>query len=195
MPVTLILGLIVIALLPSRVFAACEPEGAYGQTCVFNKTFELEKKTRLEDENTWKDKVIDVKEGEVIEFKITIKNAGDISVDDMRFEDILPDELEKISGNLTEEWNDFKVGEKKTFIIKARIRKVEFDRTDNFEKCVVNKAKVEFDGTLEGADTATVCYGDGDITELPETGPTAVMAMTILGLTSTSLGLVLKRKK
>lgn len=194
--VTLLLGALTIALLPSKVLAACESDGAYGQTCVYNKTFELTKKVRIEGDNTWKDKVIDVKEGETIEFRIEIKNIGEVAVDDMKMTDYLPDELERIGGDgLTEEWNDFKVDEEKKFVIKARIKSEEFDRDDNFEKCVVNKAKVEYDGTLEGSDTATVCYGDEDITELPETGATSTEALTLLGLISTGFGFTLKRKK
>ena len=194
--VTLLLGVLTIALLPSKVFAACESDGAYGETCVYNKTFELEKKVRLEGDNTWKGKVIDVKEGEVIEFKIEIVNAGEIAVDDMKMTDFLPDELERIGGSgLTEEWDDFKVGEEKNFKIKARIKSSEFDREGTFEKCIVNKAEVTYDGTLEGSDTATVCYGDEEPTELPETGPLGTEVMTIVGLVSTGFGLMLKRKK
>lgn len=194
--VTLLLGALTIALLPSKVFAACESVGDYGQNCVFNKTFELEKKVRLEGDNTWKGKVVNVKEGEVIEFKIEIKNAGEVAVDDMKMTDILPDELERIGGSgLTEEWTDFKVGEEKNFVIKARIKASEFERTDNFEKCVVNKAEVTYDGTLEGSDTATVCYGNEEPEELPETGPLATEVLTIAGLASTGFGLALKRKK
>lgn len=194
--VTLLLGVLTIALLPSKVFASCESDGAYGQKCVYNKTFELTKKVRIEGDSTWKDKVIDVKEDEVIEFRIKVENIGEVAVDDMKLKDFLPDELKRIGGDgLTEDWDDFKVGETKKFVIKARIKASEFDRDDNFEKCVVNKAEVRYDGTLEGSDTATVCYGDEDITELPETGASGTEAMTILGLASTGFGLMLKRKK
>jgi uncharacterized repeat protein (TIGR01451 family)/LPXTG-motif cell wall-anchored protein len=194
--VTLLLGVLTLAVLPFKVEAACESDGAYGEKCIFNKTFELTKKVRLEGDNTWKDKIIDVKEGEVIEFKIEIKNLGEIAVDDMKMTDFLPDELEKIGGSgLTEEWNDFKVGEEKNFKIKARIKPTEFEREDNFEKCIVNKAEATYDGTLEGSDTATVCYGNEEPKELPETGPLATELMAIVGLASTGFGLALKRKR
>jgi len=195
--VTLLLGFATAVFMPATAIAqTCESDGDYGQTCVYNKTFELIKDVRIEGDNTWKDKVIDVKEGEVIEFRIRIENLGEIAVDDMKMTDFLPDELERIGGDgLTEEWNDFEVGETVTFVIEARIRSEEFDREDNFEKCVVNKAEVRYDGTLEGADTATVCYGNEEITELPETGATATEAMTIFGLASTGFGLILKRKR
>ena len=193
---TLLLGVLSIVLLPSKAFAACEPNYGGGETCEYSEEFKITKKVRLQGDNTWKDKVIDVKDGEVIEFRITVENTGETSDDNMKMIDILPDALERIGGaGLTEEWNDFEVDETKTFIIEARIRSVEFDRDNDFEKCVVNKAEAEQDESLIGSDTATVCYGNEEVTELPETGATATEAMTILGLASTGFGLILKRKK
>lgn len=190
-----ILGVLAIVLLPKKAFAEeCEPNGAYGETCTYEKRFEVSKKVRLEGDDTWKDKIVGVKDNEVIEFKIKIKNKGEVDVDNMKMTDYLPDELFRTGGSgLTEYWSDFEAGTSETFIIKARIRKEEFDRDDNFEKCVVNKAKAEEDGDKVGSDTATVCYGD-EIKELPETGATMTEALTILGLVSTGLGLLLKRK-
>ncbi len=194
--VTLLFGALTIILLPSKAYAACESNGAYGQTCVYNKRFRIEKKVRIEGESTWRDKVINVKEGQIVEFKIEVKNTGEIDVDKMKMTDILPSELERISGSgLTEEWNDFEVGEKETFVIKARVKSREYDRSENFEKCVVNKAELRYKGDLEGSDTATVCYGNKEITELPETGATSTELMTMFGLASTGFGMLLKRRK
>ncbi len=190
-----ILGVIAIVLLPKKAFAAeCTPDGAYGETCVYDKRFEVSKKVRLEGDDTWKDKVIDVKDGEIIEFRIKIKNVGELEVDDMKMTDYLPEELFRTGGDgLTEYWSDFEADSSETFIIQARIRREEFDRDDNFEKCIVNKAKAEYDGDKVGSDTATVCYGDR-IEELPETGATMTEALTIMSLVSTGLGLSLKKR-
>jgi uncharacterized repeat protein (TIGR01451 family)/LPXTG-motif cell wall-anchored protein len=195
--VTLLLGFATAVFMPANVLAqTCESDGAYGQTCVYDKNFKITKKVRLEGDSTWKDKVIDVQEGEVIEFRIRIENIGEKDVDDMKMTDILPDELERIAGSdLTEEWNDFEVGDKVTFVIQARIIVDEFNREDNFEKCVVNKAEAEQDEDLIGSDTATVCYGNEEVTELPETGATATELMSILGFASTGFGMMLKRKR
>lgn len=191
-----LVGVMTIALSSPSVYAACENEGAYGQTCIYNKTFELTKKVRIEGDSKWHDKVTDVKEGDVIEFRIEIENIGEVEVDDMKMSDNLPKELERIGGSgLTEYWNDFEVGDEKKFTIKARIKSSEFDRDGDFEKCVVNKAKVEYKDTLEGADTATVCYGEEEIKELPETGATYTEMLSVVGAASTGLGLLLKRKK
>lgn len=190
-----ILGVLAIVLLPKKVFAEeCEPNGAYGETCTYEKSFEVSKKVRLEGDDTWLDKIVGVKDNEVIEFRIKIKNVGEVEVDDMKMTDYLPEELFRTGGSgLTEYWSDFSPDDSETFIIKARIRKEEFDREDSFEKCVVNKAKAEQDGDKVGSDTATVCYGD-EIKELPETGATMTEAFTILGLVSTGLGLAIKRR-
>ncbi len=44
----LFLGVLTMALflLPSKAYAACEDDGAYGKTCVFEKNFEIEKNVR-----------------------------------------------------------------------------------------------------------------------------------------------------
>jgi len=91
--------------------------------------------------------------------------------------------MERVGGSgLTEYWDDFEPGETKTFYIEAKVKEEEYDRDVDFEKCVVNKAEVEWDGEFEGSDTATVCYGDEDVTELPETGSNEIVALIGFGL-------------
>ena len=162
----------------------------YG-TVTINKRFRIEKQVRLEGDSTWKDKVyIDLNDLEDvnknIEFKITVKNLSDEEADEfdnMRMEDILPNELYRVGGDgLTEYWNNFESGEKVTFELEVRIEDEELDREGSFEKCVVNKAEVEWDGEFEGSDTATVCFGNGELEELPETGAFDALGITGLGL-------------
>ncbi len=177
---------------PEKAYAACETNYGGGQTCTFNKRFDIDKDVRLEGDNEWKDKVIGVEKDDVIEFRIKIENTGEVSVDNMEMKDFLPDELVKVSGNLTEEWDDFGAGDSREFKIKAAVKSSEFDK-ENFEKCVVNKAVVKFDGDEEGSDTATVCYGELEITELPKTGAGNV-ALGIAGALIAVVGFVLKRR-
>lgn len=170
----------------------------YGGVEYINKRFTIEKKVRIQGDDSWKDKVTDVKEGDVIEFRIKIKNKSDDEADDfdnMKMEDFLPDELIRIGGSgLTEYWDNFESGETKTFEIEAKIDSDEFDRDDNFEKCVVNEAEVNWDGEFEGSDTATVCYGDEEPTELPKTGSESIY-FGLAGLASIVTGLVIKKRK
>jgi len=172
--------------------------GQYGRT-VINKSFRIEKSVRVKDrDESFVDKLMLDSEDKdrVLEFKIKIKNTGELKTDDMKMEDFLPDELKRVGGDgLTEYWEDFEPGEIKIFYIDAKVDSEEFDR-ENFEKCVVNKSEVRYKGKFEGADTATVCYGvekKEEITELPETG--FVETLLPVGLGLIAVGYVLKRYK
>lgn len=176
----------------SKAFAGCTSNYGGGETCIYNKRFDIEKKVRKEGDDSWKDKVTNVKKDEVVEFRIKVKNEGEVEVDNMKMKDFLPKEMERIGGSgLTEYWDDFEPGESKTFVIKAVIKDSEYDRK-NFEKCVVNKARVEYDGDNEGSDTATVCYTDKKITELPKTGSESGI-FAALGVSLASIGVALKK--
>jgi LPXTG-motif cell wall-anchored protein len=176
--------------------------GSYGEYGPYggykNKSFDIEKKVRVEDEDEeWKDKVVRVAEDDVVQFRIRIWNTGEITTDDMKMHDYLPDEMYRVGGSgLTEYWDDFEPGEMVEFIIEAKVHSDEYDR-ENFEKCVVNKAVVEFQGHEEGSDTAIVCYemAGEEIEELPSTGATATVAMAITGLGLVTLGFSAKKKE
>lgn len=176
----------------AQVYAGCTSTYGGGEICIYNKRFEIDKDVRVEEkDDDWEDKVMDVEKDDIVEFRIKIKNRSDediddeadISFDNMKMEDFLPDEMERVGGSgLTEYWDDFEPGETKTFYIEAKVKEEEYDRDVDFEKCVVNKAEVEWDGEFEGSDTATVCYGDEDVTELPETGSNEIVALIGFGL-------------
>ena len=181
-----------------KALADCESNYGGGETCIINKRFSIEKKVRIEGDDDWKSKVTDVKEDDVVEFRIKIKNLSDedadINFDDMKMSDSLPKEMDRVGGSgLTESWDDFEPGDTETFIIKAKIDADEFDRDGTFDKCIVNKAKVQWGDEFEGSDTATVCYGEGEPTELPETGALSVTG--IAGIGSLLVGALLRRKK
>ena len=87
-------------------------ESNYGGPEIRNKSFRIEKEVRKEGESDWKDKVLDVLEGDVVEFRIEIENVGEVEVDNMKMEDFLPDELYRVGGDgLTEYFDDFEPGE------------------------------------------------------------------------------------
>ena len=169
---------------------------------MINKRFEIIKEVRLCDSNgencsDWEDKVTGVEEGDVVEFRVRIKNLSDEEADEfdnMKMKDVLPDEMYRIGGDgLTEYWDNFGDNETKTFKIKAMVDSDEYDVDGDFEKCVVNKASAYWDGNFEGADTATVCYGDQEPTELPETGASGTVA--VIGSILVFLGFALKKSK
>lgn len=194
--VAVVLAAVIVIVAGTRpVFADCEPNYGGGETCIFNKSFKITKEVRIKDEDDdWEKKVTDVKKDETVEFRIKVKNVGEVEVDNMKIRDILPDELERTGGDgLTEIWDDFEPDETKEFIIRAKIDEDEFDR-DNFEKCVVNKVELFFDGDFEGSDTAIVCYEKGEIKELPSTGAESTLAMGIAGLEMIVGGIVTKKR-
>lgn len=179
------------------VHAGCKSTYGNGETCYINKRFEIDKDVRIkdDDDDDWEDKVTDVDEDDVVEFRVKIKNKSDDDADDfddMKMEDFLPDEMERVGGSgLTEYWDDFDSDETKTFVIEAKIDEDEFDRDHEFEKCIVNKAEVTWDGDFEGSDTATVCYGDEEVKELPETGSNEIAAL--FGAALIAVGLLLRK--
>jgi len=168
--------------------------GQYGEE-EYNLRFKITKEVRIQGDSEWKDKVTDVKEGEVVEFRIKIRNRSDgpaAATDDMKMEDFLPEEMTKVGGNgLTEEWDNFDPKDEKVFIIQAKVDSDEYDRDVEFEKCVVNKAELRWDGEFQGADTATVCYGNVQPSELPKTG--ALSTMGLSGLVLLVSGLISKK--
>ena len=165
--------------------------GSYGEEEEVNKRFTIEKWVRIEGDDSWEDKVVDVEEDDIVEFRIKVENKSDDeadSFDDMKIEDFLPDEMYRVGGSgLTEYWDDFDSDEDKTFIIKAQVNSEEYDRDVEFEKCVVNKVELYWDDEFEGSDTATVCYGNVEVEELPETGLFPTMALAGLGLLTVGL--------
>jgi hypothetical protein len=178
------------------VLATCTSEGAYGETCVEDESYDIEKWVRIKgaSEASWKDKVTNVKESDTVEFRLRAENTGDVETDDAETEDTLPSEMTKTGGaGLTESWADFGPDDVKEFIIEAKLKASEFSSTVKFEKCVVNKVELTIEGDFKGSDTATVCYNNADV-ELPETGPLAALPLGLTGIAMAAVGGWLKRR-
>jgi LPXTG-motif cell wall-anchored protein/uncharacterized repeat protein (TIGR01451 family) len=179
-----------------RVFA----DSIYGGGEVVNKSFRIEKHVRFVDNGTWKDKITGVTEGRVFEFRIKITNTGELKTNDMSVKDIFPSELEIVEGDfsatdLIKKFEDFKPGDVEEYTFLAKVKNNQFDREDDFEKCVVNKAEVSYKDKFEGSDTATVCYGKGEVAELPKTGAGATLGVTLAGMSLIFAGFFSKRKR
>src|SRR4030043_1367792 len=141
--------------------------------------FKIVKDVKLDGDDSYKDKVfVDLtkssEKGRDIIFRVRVTNLGD-DADDMEMKDSLPDELNKIAGDLIEEWDDFENGEVKEFTFRVKIKDSEIKSDKDYEKCVVNKAELRQDGDFQGSDTATVCYGNVPVKELPKTGFTSMV--------------------
>ena len=200
-------SLVVVAVIVSKsnVYAKdiCESNYGGGETCYLNKSFSIEKEVRLEGDDSWEDKVhIDLtdkdEKDKYIEFRIRVKNLSsderDIDFDNMKMEDNLPDELERIGGSgLTEYWDDFEPGETKEFKIRVELDEDILDDDDDFSDCATNKAKLYWDGDFEGSSDASVCWSNEEVSELPKTG--ASTGLSLLGLALISTGALITKSK
>jgi len=129
---------------------------------------------------------------DIVEFRITVRNTGELEVDDVKMEDILPDELKRVGGSgLTETFDNFKPGDSEKFIIEAEL--TDDAKDENKSDCFVNRARVIYKDHVEGEDVATVCVEVGEISELPETGFDTLTILTVLGLGSMALGIVIRK--
>ncbi len=195
----ILVSLILVSITSSKqVFADNKCKQTYGGGEICNKSFRITKEVSKDKDGNYKDKIVlDTDEwNDTFYFRIKVENVGEVEVDNMKYEDFLPDELEYVdsgSDGLTEEWDNFEPGETVEFFIRAKVDKDEFDNEKEFEKCVVNKVELEYDGNFEGSDTATVCYGDAEISELPKTGAGSSLALLVAGLALISTGTLVKK--
>lgn len=138
-------------------------------------------------------KAEDVKKGEKVEFRITVRNTGDTELRDLKVNDLLPSELVS-NDSLAFTIDTLKVNESKEFFVTATVKDSEFG-DGKAGKCVINRATLKFNDK-ELSDTAVVCWGNGVLgaTKLPETGPIETLVMTVTGLISAISGLVVRRK-
>lgn len=172
-----------------------------GGTETRNRSFSVRKEVRFKGDNEWFKRIGGVKKGDTVEFRIRVENTGDSTVNDMKLTDFLPSETIRTGGDeLISQWDNFKDGSTKTFEIEAQVKDSEFT-SDLTENCVVNRAKVERfyedEWTEVGSAAATVCYGDTSLVvrELPKTGATQNIALSMAGLGFIALGLFLKKFK
>lgn len=179
----------------TKVFAQYGGGGGYD-----SESLEITKEVKLEGDENFRDKVyVDFKNASEkdknIIFRITVKNNGD-SIDKLKYEDFLPNSLDKVSGDLTEEVGSLNNKESRSYEIVASIDEDDKNRDYVFEKCVVNKVELRQDGDYKDNDVATVCYGNVDEpTQLPETGFIPLTGLSGLGLVTLSSYLKKKIKK
>ena len=175
-----------------NAYASCEDVYGGGERCIINKSFRIEKEVRIKGDSTWREKVILEDLDDIVEFRITVRNTGELEVDDVKMEDILPDELKRVGGSgLTEDFDNFKPGDSEKFVIEAEL--TDDAKDEKKANCFVNRAKVIYKDHVEGEDVATVCVETGEISELPETGFDTLTVLTALGLGSMALGIVIRK--
>ncbi|MCA9308284.1 MAG: hypothetical protein R3B92_00350 [Patescibacteria group bacterium] len=153
----------------------------------------VDKHVKLTTSSTWQDKIFDVAKNQTFEFRISVKNNSESTVENLKIVDTLPDSLERLSGSgLTETIDVLAPGKVKEFIFIARVKGSEY--TNNIDTCSQNKVAVyKNDENIADADSS-VCYRTVAVSTLPTTGPIANMLMGIMGIISVFLGFALKAK-
>lgn len=183
-----ILPLLLVTSSITVAFASCS-SSAYGNSCT-NSDYNLTKSVVKNGSTESKEKIIGVKKGETFTYKFKIQNktSKEVTFD---LKDELPKEMEKVSGIGQTETVKVDANSSKNFEMVAKVKDSEFTNKTNFEKCVVNKAYLYTDGSERDASTATVCFGEGTVSKLPQTGAEDLILGA--GVFSTVLGLVLKK--
>ena len=171
----------------TMAFASCSSSG-YGTTCT-NSDYNLTKTVVKNGSTEDKEKITGVKKGDTFtyEFKVENKTSNEVT---LNLVDNLPSEFERVSGIGNTEKIVLGSKSSKTLEMLVKVKDSEFNKT-NFEKCVVNKAYLYKDGSEKDSSTATVCFGEGVISKLPQTGPENFVLGA--GALSLALGFALKR--
>ncbi len=135
-------------------------------------------------------------EQEVV-FLVKVKNTGDKGLEDVKYQDILPEYLKHVAGDMDETF-DLDIGQTKEFEIKAQV--VSKDSLPNSQGtyCVVNKAEAWMNGDKD-SDTSQVCISkEGEVLgiyELPKAGPENSLMLILGTLCFGMAGWALAKKK
>jgi uncharacterized repeat protein (TIGR01451 family) len=140
----------------------------------------VDKQVTTPDVDNWQDNLpasqIVLKTGDLIKFRITIKNSGDKDLKKIQVTDTLPQylnvifnpgEYDKDNNQIKWEIDKLEAGEEKTFEIRAHIDPSEESVIDG-TLCLINKAEAEAETGERDEDTASFCIVAPEA--LPEAG-------------------------
>lgn len=114
-----------------------------------------------------------IQEREEVTFTITVKNVGEVEVNEVRIRDFLPSELERVEGDIEWTLNGFAPGETEELQVTARAK----DQVVGMgsEKQVTNIARLEFEG-ISMEDEADVIIFEGDVSGVQDEMPKVLPA-------------------
>lgn len=162
-------ALVAVFLIPATALA-----DQYGEVEV-SKDISLDKKVKKPGTDEWVDNLFasDYKYApeQEIEFKITVANAGDRDLENIKLKDILPSYLNHVSGDLEYTFN-LSVDESRDFYIKARVVRIDELANDQGLYCLVNTAEAWFNDQVD-KDTTQICIEKKVLgfVAIPEAGP------------------------
>jgi uncharacterized repeat protein (TIGR01451 family) len=165
----------------------------------------IDKKVKPVNSDKWYDNLPQVNTAfapeDLVDFKIILKNSGDVDLENLNIIDNLPDYVKPIfnPGEYKEDekkitWTIKKIstGETQEFNIRVQIGKAEnISQTKPF--CLVNKAGVQKDGQELDNDTAQFCIEPRILAKtFPETGFNMVFA-TLVALVTVAAGVLIRK--
>lgn len=186
---------------PVQAAVRCETQYGGGQVCVRTGNLQVNKQIKNTSNSDcggdWVDNFTETcskryQNGEIVEFRLQVKNVGDAKLDRVTVTDSLPGELQLSSGNLTQELQNLEVGQTQEVFINAKVV-----GAGNSINCnVVNTAEVR-SGDQFDKDTARICIGKGEVVAkaLPKAGPEDNFAILGLSILAISTGIFLLKSK
>ena len=164
--------------------------GTYGgTTTIKNASITVEKEVRKVDGGHFDWKVEDVRKGQRLEFRITVKNTGETTLTDINVKDSMPHEI-ATDDRLEFTIKELGVGESESFLIEATPKNEVFT-SDAVNKTVINKVTAKT-GDLEASATAVVSFGKV-VLGLPATGPAETLALTLISGLLLTAGTTLRK--
>ena len=158
----------------------------------------VDKKLRLSG-GQWQDNLPSnervLREGDLIDFQIRVKNSGSEDLSEVELVDQLPRYLKIIfapanveQGQVRWQVTGLKAGEEKTFQLRGQIEPAS-DQQGTF--CLANKVEVRLEGETKDADTASYCVAA--LSELPQAGAPDLLWQTGALTLAAAAGLFLRR--
>lgn len=144
------------------------------------------------------------KAGQLIFFKLVVKNTSSTSLTNVTVKDFVPSYIEPVSGPGTYDGNsrtitfnagDFGANEEKVYYFKMQVDTVNFLPADKGLFCIVNKAQA-YNNQASNEDTAQLCIEKvvTGVTNVPSAGPEFGLILLGLNFAGIGAGLALKRK-
>jgi hypothetical protein len=159
---------------------SCQPIYGGGQSCIISSSIEIDKKVLNPKTNKFVDNlsINDPKyhPGFILNFKLTITNISNATIDSIDIKDIFPQYVDFNSGpgifdiktkTLSFSVNNLKPQESKTFIIMGRIVDMkELSINKGASVCIVNQASATFDKNSYSQDNSQFCIENSEATQV-----------------------------
>ena len=206
--ISTLLSILGLLLFVSSVSAAirCETQYGGGQVCVRTGNLQVNKQVKESGGKggslEWRDNLgpqqsFRFRPGDVVEYRIQVKNVGDAKFDSVTVVDTLPSQLELTEGNLTQELKNLEVGQTQEVFVKAKVKNADQLGVMNVNCDVWNRAEAK-SGDQYDKDDVQVCVEKQaeQAKVLPKAGPTDMFLTLGLSFIASCTGFfILKRSE